>query len=138
MVRLKPDPTTRQRYNRFMFRYGFAALALALTIACAPYAIGCGKTEPPAETDRAVLTSTPTTSTAERDIHSYARPDEVRVTHVALDLAADFDAHILSGTATLSLQRNGSASEVVLDTKGMEIQRISAGSADLMFALGNA
>jgi aminopeptidase N len=120
-----------------MFRYGFAALALALTIACAPYAIGCGKTEPPAETDRAVLTSTPTTSTAERDIHSYARPDEVRVTHVALDLAADFDAHILSGTATLSLQRNGSASEVVLDTKGMEIQRISAGSADLMFALGN-
>ena len=137
MVRLKPAPTTRQRYNRFMFRYGFAALALALTIACAPYAIGCGKTEPPAETDRAVLTSTPTTSTAERDIHSYARPDEVRVTHVALDLAADFDAHILSGTATLSLQRNGSASEVVLDTKGMEIQRISAGNADLMFALGN-
>ncbi len=60
----------------------------------------------------------------------------MRVTHVALDLAADFDAHVLSGTATLSLQRNGSASEVVLDTKGMEIQRISAGNADLMFALG--
>ncbi len=68
-----------------------------------------------------------TTSTQERDIHSYARPHEVRVTHVALDLTADFDARVLSGTATLSLQRNGSASEVVLDTKGLDIQRVAAG-----------
>ena len=113
-----------------MLRYVFAALALASTI-------GCGTTEPPAETDRAVLTSTPATSTSERDIHSYARPEEVRVTHVALDLAADFDAHVLSGTATLNLQRNGRASEVVLDTKGLEIQRISSGNTDLKFALGN-
>jgi len=77
-----------------------------------------------------------TSSTQERDTHSYARPDEVRVTHVALDLRADFDARVLSGTATLTLQRNGSASQVVLDTKGLEIQRVSAGKADVPFALG--
>ena len=108
-----------------MFRYGCAAAALALTI-------GCGKTEAPAETDRCV-TRTP----QERDIHSYARPDEVCVTHVALDLHADFDTHVLSGTATLSLQRNGSASEVVLDDKGLDIQRITGGGSDLKFALGD-
>jgi aminopeptidase N len=73
----------------------------------------------------------------ERDIHSYARPDEVCVTHVALDLHADFDTHVLSGTATLSLQRNGSASEVVLDDKGLDIQRITGGGSDLKFALGD-
>ena len=77
-----------------------------------------------------------TTSAPERDIHSYARPEDVRVTHVALDLLADFDAHVLSGTATLRLQRNGSASQVVLDTKGLDIQRIAGGGGDLTFALG--
>ena len=108
-----------------MFRSVCAVVALALTI-------GCGKTDPPAETDNRV-----TTSPQERDIHSYARPDEVRVTHVALDLRADFDARVLSGTATLSLQRNSSAHEVVLDIKGLEIQRITGGGADLKFALGD-
>ena len=44
-------------------------------------------------------------STKERDIHSFARPDEARVTHVALDLTADFAAQTLSGRATLALQR---------------------------------
>jgi aminopeptidase N len=116
-----------------MFRYVCAAVALTLTI-------GCGKTDPPAETDRRV-----TTSSQERDIHSYARPDEVRVTHVALDLRADFDAHVLSGTATLSLERDGSAAEVVLDTKGLQIELITANGinrhratpTELKFALGN-
>ena len=32
------------------------------------------------------------------DIHSFARPAEARVTHVALDLQADFTARTLSGT----------------------------------------
>src|SRR5687767_1323409 len=112
-----------------MFRY---APALAVASAIATIALGCGKTDPPAETDRPVTTTT----APERDIHSYARPEDVRVTHVALDLNADFDAHVLSGTATLTLQRNGSASEVVLDTKGLDIQRVAAGDTGLKFALG--
>ena len=119
------------RYNPFMFRYAPAALALASAIGT--IAIGCGKTGPPAETDRPVTT----TSAQERDIHSYARPEDVRVTHVALDLNADFDARMLSGTATLTLHRNASASQVVLDTKGLEIQRISGGGGELKFALGS-
>jgi aminopeptidase N len=114
-----------------MLRNACATLALASAIGT--ITIGCGKTGPPAETDRPVTT---TTSAPERDIHSYARPDEVRVTHVALDLAADFDARVLSGTATLTLHRNASANHVVLDTKGLQIQRISGGGSDLKFALG--
>jgi len=113
-----------------MFRYAPAAVALASAIGT--IAIGCGKTAPPAETERPVTT----TSALERDIHSYARPEEVRVTHLALDLDADFNARVLSGTATLTLQRNASASQVVLDTKGLQIQRISGGGSDLKFALG--
>ncbi len=109
-----------------MFRHLSAAVAIASII-------GCGTTERPPETDRTV-----TTSTIERDIHSYARPDEVAVTNVALDLRADFDAHTLSGTATLTLQRHGTASQVVLDTKGLDIQRVQTADADAPFRLGEA
>ena len=120
-----------QAYNRLMLRFACAAITLVSTICCAGGSTSGGGERPAAETDRPV-----TTSTQERDIHSYARPDEVRVTHVALDLRADFDAHVLSGTARLSLQRNGSASEVVLDTKRLQIERVTAGNADAKFTLG--
>ena len=39
-----------------------------------------------------------------RDIHSYAQPAIARVTHVDLDLTADFAAHTLAGTAALDVQ----------------------------------
>ena len=38
------------------------------------------------------------------DVHSYAKPLEARVTHVALDLAVDFEAKRVGGTATLDVQ----------------------------------
>ena len=38
------------------------------------------------------------------DIHSFAKPLEARVTHVALDLNVDFAAKRVGGTATLDLQ----------------------------------
>jgi aminopeptidase N len=114
-----------------MLRYA-SALALSSILAGAFMVIGCGRAEPPAETDLPVTTSTP-----ERDIHSFARPEEVRVTHVALDLLADFDARVLSGTATLRLHRNGSADRVVLDTKDLTILRVSGAGSDLKFAVGD-
>lgn len=75
-----------------------------------------------------------------RDIHSYARPAEARVTHVSLDLAADFAAKRISGTATLDLQVAPGARELVLDTAGgLEPLAVTdtAGRA-LPFALGAA
>jgi aminopeptidase N len=115
-----------------MFRHGCAALALASALGCGAMTTNCGGTTPPAETDR------PVTTVQERDIHSFARPDEVRVTHVALDLRADFDARVLSGTATLTLQRTGPASQVVLDTRDLDIQRVAAaGDAPLKFTVGD-
>ena len=38
------------------------------------------------------------------DTRSYARPQVARVTHVALELDADFEAKRMAGTATLDLQ----------------------------------
>ena len=59
------------------------------------------------------------------DTHSFARPAEARVTHVALDLRADFAARTLAGTATLTLAVAPGAREVVLDTKDLVIERVT-------------
>ncbi|BCS31069.2 aminopeptidase [Luteitalea sp. TBR-22] len=59
------------------------------------------------------------------DIHSFARPAEARVTHVALDLQVDPAARVLRGTATLTLVRRADAGEVVLDTRGLRVTRVT-------------
>ncbi len=84
--------------------------------------------------------TTPTAPTAatERDIHSYAVPDEARVTHVSLDLNADFTKKQLSGKATLDLTRAPNATKVVLDTQDLDIHGVTADAGKpLPFTLGN-
>ena len=76
-------------------------------------------------------------STPVTDPHSYARPAEARVTDVALDLRADFTRKVLEGSATLTLQAAPDARDVVLDTRGLEIQSVAdATGATLTFSFG--
>ncbi|MBA2354327.1 MAG: M1 family metallopeptidase [Acidobacteria bacterium] len=58
------------------------------------------------------------------DIHSHARPAEARVTHVSLNLEADFPKRLLRGTATLTVARTPQARTLVLDTQGLRIERV--------------
>jgi leukotriene-A4 hydrolase len=62
------------------------------------------------------------------DAHSHARPHEARVTHVALDLKADFAAKRMEGSATLDVEAAPGADEIVLDDKGLEIGSITDGA----------
>lgn len=72
-----------------------------------------------------------------RDEESFARPEVARVTHVALDLNADFAARRMAGTATLDIQAAPGAQEIVLDSKGLEIEQVAdADGRPLQFALG--
>ena len=61
----------------------------------------------------------------EHDPHSFARPNEARVTHVALDLTANFATKRLSGTAALDIQRAPMSTEIILDTRDLDIQEIT-------------
>jgi len=74
-----------------------------------------------------------------RDIHSFARPDEARVTHVDLDLRADFAAKTLSGTATLDVEAGPGTDRLVLDTRDLTVHQVtdSAGRA-LRWEFGQA
>ncbi|MFC0634529.1 M1 family metallopeptidase [Brevundimonas balnearis] len=72
-----------------------------------------------------------------RDVHSHARPEIARVVDVALDLAADFEAKRLSGTATLSITGQTGADEIILDARDLDIRAVrDAGGAPLQFGLG--
>ena len=61
------------------------------------------------------------------DPHTAANTDDVAVRHVALDLAVDFAARRLEGTAELSLDwKNAAAKTLVLDTRDLDIRAVEA------------
>ncbi len=63
--------------------------------------------------------------------HSYAQPDQVQVKHIDLDLVVDFGKKALGGTATLDLDwKNRQATQLVLDTRDLHIDRIEAVDAN--------
>lgn len=70
------------------------------------------------------------------DESSFARPDEARVTHVSLDLTADFDRKVFHGTCTLTIAARDDAREIVLDQDGLVIQAITARGRPLQYRIG--
>jgi leukotriene-A4 hydrolase len=75
--------------------------------------------------------------TAQHDEHSYAQPDKVRISNLALDLSLDFDRKQLAGTATYTLhwsprkpQMDREAATLVLDTRDLSIENIVGDHGD--------
>ncbi|MBN8553728.1 MAG: M1 family metallopeptidase [Caulobacterales bacterium] len=73
-----------------------------------------------------------------QDIHSYAQPNEARVTDVAVDLTADFDRKVLSGTATLSIQTAPNADELILDVRDLTIRDVMINGRSVPWSVGEA
>ncbi|MBB5719397.1 aminopeptidase N [Stakelama sediminis] len=85
------------------------------------------------QTDESAPAVSPVLETQDaEDVHSYAVPSQARVTHVALDLAADFSAHVLRGTATLDVQAAQGARRIVLDTKDLQIASVTDGHGKVL------
>ncbi len=64
---------------------------------------------------------------AATDPHSFSRPEEVAVTHLDLDLAADFTARRLAGEAVFRVQRHAaSADRLILDSRDLDISAVEA------------
>ena len=71
------------------------------------------------------------------DPHSFAKPLEARVTHVALDLDVDMAGKRLAGTAALDIDARPGVSAITLDDKGLEIASIDDGQGHaLAFQVG--
>ncbi len=73
----------------------------------------------------------------ERDLHSASNPEHVRVTHIDLDLTADFEKKQLRGTATLKIERVIEDSPVLmLDQRGLKISSVEISSDGSTFSPG--
>src|SRR5690606_35969603 len=80
---------------------------------------------------------------ADSDEHSFAEPGRVVIDDLALDLALDFDAKTISGTATYTLEwKDAGATQLVLDTRELAIEQVEAqvdgAWQPLQFALADA
>ena len=63
------------------------------------------------------------------DVHSNSNLGDLRVTHIRLDLDADFDARVLSGTAALTLAHpEGSNGRLALDSRDLTVERVVDGA----------
>src|SRR4051794_7036087 len=71
---------------------------------------------------------------AERDVHSFANPEHVRVRHIDLDIETDFDARVIRGTATLAVERTSKDRPLVLDIRGLKIDAVEASADGATFA----
>lgn len=73
------------------------------------------------------------------DVHSHSRPDEVLVTHVALDLRLDFENKQVHGLVELYLERPDLHAPLVLDTAGLTIEEVTGpGGSERSFQIGTA
>jgi leukotriene-A4 hydrolase len=107
--------------------------SLALLLSCAAVLVaGCSK-EP--ESAPVVATPKPAIEKAvDRDEHSYAEPQKVAIADLALDIAVDFDAKTIGGTATYTLDwKDKAATQLVLDTRDLTITKVE-GEADNAWA----
>jgi aminopeptidase N len=72
-----------------------------------------------------------------RDVHSFAQPGRVRVTHVSLDLYLDFARRAALGTVELALERRDRRAPLVLDVNELEIESVSGtGGTSRRWSLG--
>ena len=73
--------------------------------------------------------ATPRPTAVPKDDSTFANLEAFVASHLVLDLTADFTAKTLSGTAELTFdRRDPSATEVVLDTRDLKIDKVEAGS----------
>jgi leukotriene-A4 hydrolase len=71
--------------------------------------------------------TSPTMPHSPTDPHSSARPTEVSVHHLDLNLTVDFAAQTLAGHATWQLANSTGATELFLDARSLEIEEVLLG-----------
>ncbi|MBW7887720.1 MAG: aminopeptidase, partial [Bacteroidetes bacterium] len=74
-----------------------------------------------------------------KDVHTFANSDEIAVSHLDLNLTADFTKKILSGKATLTLSHKKKSNTLILDTRDLTIEKVTLDEKETpaKFSLGN-
>jgi aminopeptidase N len=70
------------------------------------------------------------------DTHSYARPAEAVINHLSLDVTADFGSKKIAGTATYDITVHEGADSIFLDSRDLDILKVSVDGVETPFTLG--
>lgn len=73
-----------------------------------------------------------------KDAHSFAEPSKAIVRHLDLDIKADFTTQLISGKASWTIDNPSNGSEIIFDTRQLQIERITLGDdeKETTFSLG--
>jgi leukotriene-A4 hydrolase len=116
--------------------YSSGRVAAALLL---PVLLSCGPRPEPATQEAPAIRAPVLLTPDARDIHSYADPAVARVTHVDLDLTADFATRTFAGTAGLDVEPSKEGATLTLDTQDLAIDSVMDGaSKPLRWALGES
>ena len=114
--------------NLMELRYALSGLFFPLLLSCSHDQAADSGTQP----------TTTSTDPVVNDPHSHARPSEAVIQHLDLDIRVLMDSQRIEGTASYNIQRFG-ASEIILDTDGLEIKGVNAGNGGpLPYELGDS
>ena len=80
----------------------------------------------------------PDATTKAIDVHSAARPHEVVVRHTGLEVSVDFSAKVLTGTATIAVERLDPAAPLRLDTRDLDVRKVWVGTVGDVRPLASA
>ena len=69
--------------------------------------------------------SSPAKEASQRDVHSFAHPDEVVVTHLDWDARIDFENKQIAATASLHILNKTGAGQVYFDTRDLQIEKVT-------------
>jgi len=84
-------------------------------------------------------TSTPSASGSEKDWHTLSNADSVKVQHLSLDIAVDFDAKKIKGSARWNFVNLKQGGSIVFDTKDLVIDSVVLeDGSKASFSLGKA
>jgi len=118
------------------FRLSALTLAISL-VACSPVEDASSNiTENIVEQSTQNAMATTSAIDVSKDYHSYANPNEVLVTHLNLDLTADFSSQKLIGSVQVTVKRQKeNADKLVLDTRDLDILSVTSQGNDVSFEL---
>ncbi|WP_338812913.1 M1 family metallopeptidase [Bernardetia sp. Wsw4-3y2] len=110
----------------------FSSLVLfSLFTACNPEKKSIETTDSITEIDSTnqMTTSTPT------DIHTFAMPEDAKITHLDLKLNVDFENKMLSGIATYDVEIQNNIDKIYLDTRSLTIENVEVDGQKANFEL---
>ena len=71
-----------------------------------------------------------------RDPHTYAKPNEARVTHLEWDAEVHFDSHTIDAVALYDIENIAGTDTIIFDSKGLKIAEVQVDNAPVSFVQG--